>query len=49
MEAISSFSFLTHFGAISRGVLPAGDLVFFISMIACFLVGAAVVIEMKKA
>jgi ABC-2 type transport system permease protein len=49
VEAIASFSFLTHFDAISRGVLAAGDLVFFLSLIVCFLVGAAVVIEMKKA
>lgn len=49
VEAISSFSFLTHFAAISRGVVAMGDLVFFVSLIASFLVGAAVVIEMKKA
>lgn len=49
VEAISSFSFLTHFAAISRGVLSAVDIVFFLSLIVCFLIGAAVVIEMKKA
>jgi ABC-2 type transport system permease protein len=49
IEAISSFSFLTHFAAISRGVVAATDVVFFLSLIAAFLVGAAVVVEMKKA
>ncbi len=49
LEAIASFSFLTHFNAITRGVIDARDLVFFASMIACFLFANAIVIELKKA
>jgi hypothetical protein len=49
VEAIISSTFLTHVAPISRGVVAASDVVFFVSLIVCFLVGAAVVIEMKKA
>ena len=49
VDVISSFSFLTHFQAISRGVIDGRDLVFFASLIACFLFANAVVVELKKA
>ncbi len=49
LESIASFSFLTHFNAITRGVIDARDLVFFASMIACFLFANAIVVELKKA
>ena len=48
VETISSFSFLTHFNAISKGVIDARDLVYFLSLIAFWLFGNAVVIEIKK-
>jgi len=48
-EAVASFSFLTHFDAISKGVLDLRDLVFFVSVIAFFLFTNAVVIDLKKA
>ncbi len=49
VEAIASFSFLTHFNAISRGVLDVKDLFFFFSLIALFLFANAIVIDLKKA
>jgi ABC-2 type transport system permease protein len=49
LEAIASFSFYTHFNAITRGVIEARDLVFFASLIVCFLFANAVLLEAKKA
>ncbi len=48
-EAIGSFSFSTHFDAISKGVLDLRDLVFFGSVIAFFLFLNALILEAKKA
>jgi ABC-2 type transport system permease protein len=49
LEAIASFGFLTHFDAISKGVLDARDCVFFATLIALFLFANALVLELKKA
>ena len=49
VEAVASFSFLTHFNDISRGVIDLRDIVYFASLIAFFLFANAVVIELKKA
>ena len=49
VEAVRSFSFLTHFQAISKGVVQAGDIVYFISLIVFWLFVNAVVIEWRKA
>ncbi len=49
LDAVSSFSFLTHFDAISRGVIDLRDLVFFASLIAVFLFANGVIIEQKNA
>ncbi len=49
VEVISSFSFLTHFSAISRGVIDVRDLIYFVSLIALFLFANAILIELKKA
>ena len=48
VEAVSALSFLTHFNAISRGVIDLRDVVYFVSMIAFWLYATAVVIDMKK-
>jgi ABC-2 type transport system permease protein len=48
-DAISSFSFLTHFQSISKGVLDVRDIFFFLSLIAFWLFATATIIEMKKA
>jgi ABC-2 type transport system permease protein len=48
VDAVSSFSFLTHFNAISRGVIDIRDLVFFATLIAGFLFANAVMVDMRK-
>ncbi len=48
VDAIASFSFITHFNAISRGVIDLRDIVYFATLIALFLYVNAAVIEMKK-
>jgi ABC-2 type transport system permease protein len=47
-DAISSFSFVTHFNAITAGVLDLRDLVFFFSLMALFLAANVVVVDLKK-
>jgi ABC-2 type transport system permease protein len=49
IEAISSFSFLTHFDAISKGVLDLRDAIYFFSLTAFWLYANAILIELKKA
>lgn len=49
LEAVSSFSFLSHFEAIQNGVVDIRDLVYFFSLIALWLFANAVVLEVKKA
>lgn len=49
ISVISSFSFLTHFDAISKGVLDLRDLVYFVSLMAFWLFATSVILEMKKA
>lgn len=49
VDAISSLSFLTHFAAITKGVIDLRDLVFFASLIGCFLFANAALVELKKA
>lgn len=48
VNAISSFSFLTHFTAISSGVIDLRDVVFFLSLIALFLTANVVLIDLRK-
>ena len=48
IAAISSFSFLTHFSAISAGVIDLRDLIFFFSLIALFLLANVVIVNLKK-
>ena len=49
LELLSSFSFLTHFNALSRGVIDVRDLVYFLSLIGFWLFATALVLEWKKA
>ena len=49
VDAVRSFSFLTHFQSISKGVVQAGDVVYFASLIVFWLFVNAVVIEWRKA
>jgi ABC-2 type transport system permease protein len=49
VDAVRSFSFLTHFTSITKGVIDARDLLFFFSLIAMCLFANAVVLDLKKA
>ncbi len=49
VDAIAALSFLTHFNALSRGVIDLRDVLFFALVIAAFLYANTVVLDMKKA
>ena len=49
IEAIASLSFLTHFQAISKGVLDLRDLVYFLLTIGTWLYATTLVLELRKA
>ncbi|MDM8547514.1 ABC transporter permease subunit [Candidatus Venteria ishoeyi] len=49
VELIRSFSFLSHFNDISKGVIDLRDLVYFFSLMVLWLFANVIVIEMKKA
>jgi ABC-2 type transport system permease protein len=49
VDAIASLSFLTHFEAISKGVIDLRDLVYFGALIGFWLAATALVLDMKKA
>ncbi len=48
VEQVASFSFLTHFNAIVRGVIDLRDVIFFAAMIAAWLIANMVVVESQK-
>lgn len=48
VEEITSFSFLTHFNAISKGVIDLRDLVFFVGMMAVWLFANVIVVDAKR-
>lgn len=49
VDAVANLSFLTHFAAISKGVLDLRDILFFLLTIGFWLYASAVVIDLKKA
>jgi len=49
VDGLADLSFLTHFSAISRGVIDLRDLVYFAAMIGTWLYATAFVIDLKKA
>jgi ABC-2 type transport system permease protein len=49
VEAVASLSFLTHFEAISKGVIDLRDVVYFIALAGFGLMATALVLDMKKA
>ncbi len=49
LDAVASLSFLIRFDAISKGVLDLRDLLYFISLMAVWLLATAIVIDLKKA
>jgi ABC-2 type transport system permease protein len=49
VDLIASFSFLTHFGTIAKGLLDIRGVVFFLSLILLFLFINSQIIDIKKA
>lgn len=49
IEAVASFSFLTHFESINKGVIDLRDVVYFATLIAFWLYANVVAITVKKA
>jgi len=48
VDQVSSFSFLTRFQNISRGVLDLRDIAYFVALIAALLAANVVVVNLKK-
>jgi ABC-2 type transport system permease protein len=48
INTLASFSLLTHFKAITGGVIDLRDVVFFVTLIGGFLVATMVIVDMKK-
>ena len=48
IDAVSSFSFITHFSSITAGVLDIRDLIFFLSLIALFLTANVAILDLRK-
>ncbi|HET8707993.1 MAG TPA: ABC transporter permease subunit [Pseudomonadales bacterium] len=49
VDAIAALSFLSHFKSISKGVLDLRDILFFLTIIGCWLTATGIIIDMKKA
>ena len=49
VDAIASFSFLTHFTSIKKGVIDIRDVIYFAALITFWLYVNIVIIENKKA
>ncbi|CAN5270293.1 ABC transporter permease [soil metagenome] len=49
IDTISSFSFLTNFNAITKGVIDLRSVIYFLTLIFCFLFANAIVVDLKKA
>lgn len=48
VETIASMSFLTHFTAVTKGVIDLRDILFFVTTIAFWLFATMVVVDLKK-
>jgi ABC-2 type transport system permease protein len=49
IDVVASFSFLTHFEAMAKGVIALNDLIYFLIVTGCWLIAGLVIIEQKKA
>lgn len=49
IDTISRFSFLTNFQGITRGVIDFRSIVYFLTLIVCFLFANTIMVDMKKA
>lgn len=48
VDAVASMSFLTHFASVTKGVIDARDLVYFLSLMAFWLFANVIVVDLKK-
>ena len=48
VDVVASFSFVSHFNAITRGVIDGRDIVYFGTLIAVFLFANAAIVDLKK-
>ena len=48
LNAVSSFSFITHFAAITQGVIDLRDLIFFFSLMALFLFANVLAVNLRR-
>ncbi|MEO8444015.1 MAG: ABC transporter permease subunit [Gammaproteobacteria bacterium] len=49
LDAVASLSFLTHYAAISKGVLDVRDVLYFLLVIGVWLAATTIVLDLKKA
>lgn len=49
VDIVAGFSFLTHYAAMSRGVIDLRDIVFFASLIGVFLYANMILVDLNKA
>ncbi len=49
VDTIASLSFLTHFNAVTQGLIQARDLIFFVSLIAFWMFANVVIVDLKRA
>jgi ABC-2 type transport system permease protein len=49
VDVVAGFSFLTHYAAMSRGVIDLRDIVFFASLIGVFLYANTILVDLNKA
>lgn len=49
LDAVASLSFLTHYAAISKGMLDIRDVLYFLLVIAVWLGATTIVLDLKKA
>lgn len=49
VDIVAGFSFLTHYAAVSRGVIDLRDIVFFASLIGVFLYANTILVDLNKA
>lgn len=49
IDLVASFSFLTHFEAMAKGVIALNDVMYFLLVTICWLFAGLVIIEQKKA
>jgi ABC-2 type transport system permease protein len=49
VDTVASFSFISHFTSVTRGVIDLKDMVYFVSLIVFFLFANTAIVELKKA